>query len=148
MGGHATTAKTISLTTPDGAMPVHAVYPASGAWTAAIMFMDGMGIRPAMHAMAARLASHDYHVLLPDLYYRAGAYEPVDMRTVFASPENPERTRVRALMSTVSNEGAARDIGALIAGLAKAPGLRGDAIGCVGYCMGGRMALLAAGRFP
>ncbi len=40
--------------------------------------MDGLGIRPALFDMGERMAAHGYFVLLPDLFYRAGRYEPMD----------------------------------------------------------------------
>jgi dienelactone hydrolase len=55
--------------------------------------MDGVGIRPAMLAIGERLASHGYYVLLPDLFYRAGPYEPMDPKEVFT---NPDKRKQRA----------------------------------------------------
>jgi carboxymethylenebutenolidase len=49
--------------------------------------MDGIGIRPAMFEVGERIAAHGYFALLPDLFYRAGPYEPMNARTVFADPE-------------------------------------------------------------
>jgi carboxymethylenebutenolidase len=49
--------------------------------------MDGLGIRPAMLEVGERLATHGYFVLLPDLFYRSGPYEPMNPHTVFSDPE-------------------------------------------------------------
>src|ERR1700693_5970105 len=62
---------------PDGTPPLPAV----------LVFMDGLGIRPAMLEVGERLASHGYFVLLPGLFYRFGPYEPMNPHTVFADPE-------------------------------------------------------------
>ncbi len=40
---------------------------------AVIMYMDAFGIRPGMSGMAEKLAGYGFNVLLPNLYYRAGA---------------------------------------------------------------------------
>src|SRR5882762_2095233 len=61
--------------------------PGDGPWSAVLVFMDGLGIRPAMLELGERLATHDYFVLLPDLYYRSGPYEPMNAHTVFTDPE-------------------------------------------------------------
>ena len=47
------------------------------------MYPDAGGARPALQAMAERLASLDYAVLLPDVYYRNGRWAPFDMKAVF-----------------------------------------------------------------
>jgi dienelactone hydrolase len=52
---------------------------------AVIFYMDGLGIRPTIFEMGQRLAGHGYVVLAPDLYYRAGHYEPLDPKEIFAS---------------------------------------------------------------
>ena len=41
-----------------------------------IFYMDAMGLRESMFSMAQRLADAGYVVLLPDLFYRYGAYGP------------------------------------------------------------------------
>jgi carboxymethylenebutenolidase len=41
-----------------------------------------------------------------------------------------------------------RDTRALLAFIASQPGVQGLKVGCVGYCLGGRLALTAAGFFP
>src|ERR1700727_66883 len=66
----------VSIEAQDGACPSHVFVPEQGGiYPAVIMFMDGFGIRPALLDMARRLSESQYVVLLPDLYYRAGAYE-------------------------------------------------------------------------
>src|SRR5438105_12795476 len=49
--------------------------------------MDGIGIRPAMLEIGERLATYGYFVLLPDLFYRSGAYAAMNAQTVFTDPE-------------------------------------------------------------
>ncbi|MCX5745538.1 MAG: dienelactone hydrolase family protein, partial [Proteobacteria bacterium] len=49
---------------PDGAPP-------AAGWPAVLVFMDGIGIRPAMLEVGERIAAHGYFVLLPDLFYRS-----------------------------------------------------------------------------
>ena len=67
------TEQAVDIKTPDGVADSHVFYPdGPGSWPAVIFFMDGLGIRPEMHAMARRLASAGYYVVQPNLYYRAG----------------------------------------------------------------------------
>lgn len=60
------------IKTQDGICPSYLFRPTGGApWPAVLIFMDGLGIRPAMLEIGARLATHGYFVLLPDLFYRS-----------------------------------------------------------------------------
>jgi carboxymethylenebutenolidase len=71
--------KRIEIKTRDGSCPSYMYRPvAAGACPAVLIFMDGLGIRPAMLEIGERLATHGYFVLLPDLFYRSGPYEPMD----------------------------------------------------------------------
>jgi carboxymethylenebutenolidase len=78
----------ISIDTRDGSCPVYVYRPdGNGLWPGVLVFMDGLGIRPAILEITERLAASGYFVLLPDLYYRSGPYEPMNARTVCADPE-------------------------------------------------------------
>src|SRR3954453_4679332 len=77
-----------AIDTSEGICPSYVHHPdGSGPWPAVLVFMDGIGIRPAMLEIGERLASNGYFVLLPDLYYRAGPYAPMDARSAFSDPE-------------------------------------------------------------
>jgi carboxymethylenebutenolidase len=112
-----------------------------------LVFMDGIGIRPAIQELAARLAKHGYLVLLPDLFYRAGPYEPMDGRTLFSDPEK-RKILSEKFTSTTTIPNVMSDTRAFLDYLASEPDVRPGAIGAVGYCMGGGMALNAAGTYP
>ena len=137
----------VDLPTPDG--PCHATLhvPADGLPVpAAILFPDAAGPRETFRAVADRLAATGYAVLLPDVYHRAGDWRPFDAATVFSDP--PERERLMTMARSVTAEMTARDAGAFLAFLAGRPEVAGPRVGVFGYCMGGRMALLVAGRHP
>src|ERR1700756_3796727 len=78
----------ISIETGEGACPAYVYRPdRNGPGPGVLVFMDGIGIRPAMLEIGERLATNGYFVLLPDLYYRSGPYAPMNAKTVFADPE-------------------------------------------------------------
>src|ERR1043165_1008862 len=78
----------IEIKTKDGICPSYVYRPAgSGPWPGVLVFMDGLGIRPAMLEVGERLATYGYFVLLPDLFYRSGPYAPMDPHSVFTDPE-------------------------------------------------------------
>jgi len=139
--------ETLSVRAKDGDCPVYVFTPkGTGPWPATIFFMDGLGIRPILFEMAQRLADGGYVVLLPDLYYRAGPYEPLDPKAVFAS--NDVRGAIGHLYSTTGNIKAAQDTEAFLALIDSRKDVKGTKIGTTGYCMGGGISLTVAGTYP
>ncbi len=137
----------VSVPTPDGTCPCVMVTPdGQGAWPAVIMFMDAGGVRPALVGMAERLADMGYVTLLPEMYYRSGAYEPFHLETVFTDPD--ERTRLMTMAHSVTKAMAASDTGAFLDFLSQRPEVAGTRAGSTGYCMGGGLSLTAAAHHP
>ena len=137
----------VTIRTQDGECPAQVFTPwGTGPWPAVIFYMDGLGIRPTLAQMAQRLADQGYLVLLPDLFYRAGRYEPMDPAQVFAS-DNP-MSIIGPLFSTTDNKKAAQDTEAFLSYLDNRDDVAGTAVGTTGYCMGGGMSLTAAGTYP
>lgn len=137
----------VSIPTPDGTCDASLHTPdGTGPWPAVIMFPDAGGVRATFHTMAHQLADLGYAVLLPNIYYRLGDFEPFEMGTVIADPG--ERKRLMSIMSTVTKESAGRDTGAMLDFLAAQPEVAETKVGTTGYCMGGGLSLNAAGRFP
>jgi len=136
----------MTIRTEDGTAKAGLFHP-SGKPIAApgvILYMDAFGPRPALDAMAERLAGEGYLVLVPDLFYRFGDYGPFDAGTAFA--EEPSRSALRSMIDGTSQDMTRRDSGAFIAALTEA-GATGR-IGTVGYCMGGSRAIRAAAAYP
>lgn len=117
-----------------------------GRWPAVIFFMDGLGIRPTLHTMGQRLADAGFVVLLPDLFYRAGPYEPLDAAAVMAAPDL--RAVLAPLMSTTNNQRAAQDTASFLEYLDSRADVEGAKVGTTGYCFGGGISLTAAGTYP
>ncbi|HRD99705.1 MAG TPA: dienelactone hydrolase family protein [Ilumatobacteraceae bacterium] len=117
-----------------------------GPWPAVIFYMDGLGIRPGLLAMGQRLADAGFVVLLPDLFYRVGPYEPLDPQAVFASGD--VRAVIGPLMASTDNHRAAADTAAFLRYLDGRDDIAGTKVGTTGYCMGGGISLTAAGTHP
>ena len=141
------TDESITISTADGDCPASVFTPGDGeAHPAVIFYMDGVGIRPALLDMGRRLASHGYVVLLPDLYYRAGAYTPLDPKELFSSPD--VAAALRPLASSTNNVLAAADSAAFLDYLASRDDVLGTKVGTTGYCLGGGVSLTVAGTYP
>ncbi|MES2405632.1 MAG: dienelactone hydrolase family protein [Pseudomonadota bacterium] len=136
----------VSIRTRNGQCPVHVFTPDdAGPWPAIIVYMDAFGIRPALMQVGERIAEGGYLALVPDLFYRYGAYGPLDPKAAFAGDF---RATVGPMTSTTGNAKAAQDTEAFLAYLDTRRDVAGDKIGTVGFCMGGGMAITAAGMHP
>ena len=139
---------TVQIETRDGICPSYVFRPnGEGPWPAVLVFMDGVGIRPAMLEVGERLATYGYFVLLPDLYYRSGPYEPMDARLVFSDPEK-RKVLMEKFFTHVSQANVMSDTRAFLDYLAAQPDVKPGGIGTTGYCLGGLMSLTAAGTYP
>ena len=135
----------VQIPTEDGTSPASLHVPeGDGPWPAVIMYPDAGGMRDAPRQMGERLAGLGYVTLVPDFYYRSGAYEPFEMRTLFDHPD--ERDRLMGLVRSVTADMAVRDAHAYVDYLAALPETTGNAVGTTGYCMGGRLSLIVAGH--
>lgn len=139
--------RAIGITMQDGSAPAGLFLPERGLGprkAGVILYMDAFGPRPALDAMAERLAEAGYAVLVPDLFYRAGAYGPFDAKTAFG--DEAKRAELMSLIGATTQALTLRDTGAFLDALAEA-GATGP-IGTVGYCMGGARSLNAAAGYP
>jgi carboxymethylenebutenolidase len=138
----------IALPTPDGDARAYVFRPEGrGPWPAAVIFMDAPAIRPALFDMGERLAGQGYYVLLPDLFWRAGLYEPINLAEAFKD-EASRRERMGKFMGSTNAEKQVADAGACLDYLAKQADVRPGKVGVTGYCMGAGVALRAAAAFP
>jgi carboxymethylenebutenolidase len=136
-----------SVTTIDGCCPVSLHTPdGEGPWPGIIMYPDAGGARPTFRAMADKLAGYGYAVLVPDVYFRDGDWAPFNMTTVFE--DAAERGRLFAMIAKVTPAIMASDAAAYFDYLSARPEVCGDSFGTTGYCMGGRISLVVAGRVP
>jgi carboxymethylenebutenolidase len=136
----------VSIPTKDGICKASVLKPeGKGPWPAVIFYMDGFGIRPAMVEMANHISKQGYVVLLPDLYYRHGAYGPYVPSEVL---KGDFRAIIGPIMASTDNHKAAEDTAAFLSYLDSRNDVAGKKVGTVGFCMGGGMALTAAGYYP
>jgi carboxymethylenebutenolidase len=134
----------VQIPAPDGHSPGTLHVPdGAGPWPGVLLFPDAGGFREVMRLMGDQLADMGYLTLVPDIYYRAGDWAPFDVATLFTNPE--ERARLGGLMAGLTNDAIIADAGAYADFLLARPEAAGSGIGTTGYCLGGRMSLVAAG---
>ena len=135
----------IEIAAADGTIKARLFLPggAQAPQAGVILYMDAFGPRASLNAIAERLCTEGYAVLVPDLFYRFGAYGPFDAKTAFQVEETA--AKIRGMISGTTQEMSIRDTAAFVDTL-KAHGV--SRIGTVGYCMGGARALNAAAAYP
>lgn len=132
---------TIIIETLDGTGSFSAYYaePAGTPRAAIIVIQEIFGVNAGIRRKCDRLAEDGYLAIAPDLFWRL---EP----GVELDPDIPEEfQQALALMGKFNQDAGVRDIEATIrAARAKLP--EGGNVGAVGYCLGGRLAFMAAAR--
>jgi carboxymethylenebutenolidase len=140
--------KDVTIPTPDGDARAFVFTPdaGDGPWPAVILYMDAPAIRPALFDMGQRLADAGYYVLLPDMFWRLGPYDPIDLKAI--KTDEDRRAVFGPLMGSTNPDKQMRDTRAFLDFLDKQPQARAEKVGVTGYCMGGGVALRAAGTYP
>jgi carboxymethylenebutenolidase len=127
----------------DGTAEAYLYTPEGGAKHPAVLFLtDIMGIREANRGMAARVADAGFTVLMPNIFYRATKLPVFDFQPKFGE----ERTMKRfgELRDSLDSHAMKRDSIAYISWLEASPDVKSGAMGVIGYCFTGAMAMQAA----
>ena len=137
----------VTFATPDGTCEAYLSAPdGPGCFAPVLFYMDGVGYRPPVHAMADRIAAAGYVVLLPNLFYRDGPQGPIDIAQRMG-PEN--RPKLIAQVMSLTPDKVLSDAGAFLGFLAAQNNvIPGAKAGITGYCMGSSMAVRTAARYP
>ena len=130
---------TVQITARDGGtFGAYLATPAQGSGPGVVVIQEIFGVNDYVRRTADRLAEEGYVVLAPDLFWRI---EPgIDLAY---SPE--EWQRAFELFGLFDVDKGVEDIGATIDALRALPQQAGK-VGCVGYCLGGKLAFLTAAR--
>lgn len=105
--------------------------PESGSGPGVMVIQEWWGLVPQIKAVCDRLADAGYVALAPDLYHGELA-------------EHDEMDKAGHLMTTLDMERAVVDMGGAISHLLSLDQVSSEAVGVVGYCMGGMLSLLIA----
>jgi len=143
----------LSIKTADGVMETFTTHPEKdGPFPAVILYMDIWGVRDELYDIARRIGTVGYYCVVPDLYYRDGKIR-FDFRndknqTITAARlDEPTRLMVRKHWVALTNSMAMEDTGFILDYLKSGEPVRGGGVGVIGYCMGGRHVLCAAGLY-
>lgn len=132
----------IDITAADGGtFRGYLAVPASGSGPGLVLAQEIFGVNQSMRWTADYFAEEGYTVLVPDLFWRL---EPgVDLK-----PEPASAEKGLALLGRFDIDTGVRDIAAAVETLRARPEVAsgGGKVGVLGFCLGGRLAYLAAAR--
>ncbi|GMN02487.1 dienelactone hydrolase family protein [Erythrobacter sp. MTPC3] len=116
----------------------YVAHPASPATAAIVVIQEIFGVNEGIRQKCDKLAKDGYLAIAPDLFWRI---EP----GVELDPDvEPEFQRALDLMGKFDQDAGIRDIQATINYLRNEKSIA--KVGCVGYCLGGRLAFMTAAR--
>lgn len=127
------TSREIQIESSDGAFAGYVATPPSGQGPGLVVLQEWWGLVPQIRDVCDRLARAGFVALAPDLYRGEST----------ADPDVAGR-----LMMELEIDRAGRDLDAAIEALRREPATNGVRVGCIGFCMGGQLALHAACRQP
>jgi carboxymethylenebutenolidase len=111
--------------------------PPAGSGPGLVLWQEIFGVNPHIRAVAEQYALDGFVVLAPDTFWRQAP-------RVELGYDGADRAHAFKLMTGYAGPDALADIGASVAALRSRPEVAGAKVGSFGYCMGGRLAYLAA----
>ena len=107
--------------------------------TGLLVYHEAFGVNPHIRDVTERFAREGYVAVAPELFHRTapgfeGAYNDFELA----------RPHIKAL----TNQGLEADIRSAYGWLQAEPGIQGQRIACVGFCMGGRVTFLTNAVLP
>ena len=122
-----------------GSFKAYRADPAGTPRAAIVVIQEIFGVNPGIRRKCDRLAQDGYLAIAPDLFWRI---EP----GIELDPDVPDQmTRALSLFPIFDQGQGIADIEATIRAARAALG-GGGKVGCVGYCLGGRLAYMTAAR--
>ena len=130
----------------DAQFPAYLAAPEGPAKAAIIVIPEIFGVNPGIRQKCDRLAAEGYLAVAPDIFWR---FAPgVELNPDIEAELQEAFGHFQTFADTNGSDSAIKDIEAVIHAIrgglsAQAPVQK---VGCVGYCLGGRLAYMAAAR--
>jgi len=150
LGAEAVVETDVLIKTEDGTCDACFTHPSSGSHPGVLIWPDALGLRPAMRAMARRLAAAGYSVLVPNPFYRLSKAPQFETAANLDFGDEAVMNKLRPLMASVTAAGLAeKDARAYVAFLGSQREVDPRRkIGTQGYCMGGALVVRTAAAEP
>ena len=129
--------QTETITSPSGPMGVHVVRPdGDGPFPVVVFFHHGPGLEQGSKDTMARIADWGYYVVTHDRYHRDEEWYTMAART------DDEVQKMFGLIMKTGEDLVSEDLGAVLDWVASDPAAGDGPMGCIGYCIGARSALV------
>lgn len=131
----------MTITAPDGAgtFTAYVSEPRSTPAGAVVVIQEIFGVNDAMRATAAEIAGLGFIAVVPDLFWRL---QPgIDL----TDKSDAEWQQAMGYLKAFDQDKGVDDLRATLAAARAMPGCNGRA-GTIGYCLGGRLAMMMATR--
>jgi len=144
----------IEIQTGEGVMEAFVTHPEENRpFPAVIIYMDIWGVREELYDIARRVGTVGYYCMVPDFYYRNGKrvhfeFRNENNRTISINRLEGQPLREIQARPQLSNQMVMDDTGAILKFLDGAQCVRRGGVGAIGFCMGGRYVMGAAGTYP
>lgn len=138
----------VEIAMPDGSAEA---YVAGDSGPGVLLYMDAIGLRPQIAAMADRIASWGYVVLAPHVFWRLGRaaeFAPTEDLRIADNRAAFLASGVMDRVNSLSQDEIRADAEVWIEALRARPGVQSGPIGTTGYCFGGRLALVTGAHRP
>ena len=144
------TRSTLSVQTPDGAMPAHLWLPEGGTGPGVLLLQEIFGVSAYVERRAQDLADEGYVVLAPNVFHREGSVDEVGPHADLMQPGERDAFFEQAMprVARLTPAQAVPDIAAYLTSLRGIDGVAEGPVGVVGYCMGARLAVRAGTGHP
>ncbi|MEV0296144.1 dienelactone hydrolase family protein [Nocardia sp. NPDC050710] len=140
---------TLDIPAPGGSADAYLTHPDDGsAHPGLLFFMDAFGLRPWIREMMETISAQGFTVLAPNIFYRTGR-APVRPMPDFDEPNADAKffAALAPVRQSLTPDRSLHDAGAYLDWLDASDYVTPGALGVVGYCMGGRLALRTAGEY-
>ena len=111
--------------------------PPAGRGPGLVLFQEIFGVNGHIRALAEQYALDGFVVLAPDVFWR-------QQRRIELGYEGADRQRGIGMAGALKPSEVLADMKAAVGALRARPEVGGGKVGAIGYCMGGRLAFMAA----
>lgn len=138
----------IEITTADGTAEAYLTRPDDRPRPGVLFYVDAIGLRARTEAMADRIASWGYVVLVPHVFYRDGSAAGLAPKADLRQPEARAAFFADGVMDRVNALTPDRSLPDAEAWLDELLRHATGPVGVTGYCMGARLAVRTAALRP
>lgn len=129
----------ISIQCPDGSFSAYLAAPTSGSGPAIVVIQEIFGVNANLRAIADKYAAAGYFAIAPDLFWRQEPGVQITDQT------EAEWQKAFQLYQGFNEVKGVEDLATTLAFIRNHAGVTGK-VGCVGFCLGGKLAYLMSTR--